>query len=112
MAKIRGGFAEFRRTPVFQHGMAVALAVVLASSWAACATAQTPPSSQIPEKIEPPLTPPPGNGNKPKLNREDGLVKPPSNVDPDMEIKPRNGGRTPVIPPPGSPGGDETIRPK
>jgi hypothetical protein len=91
---------------------AAALAIMFAGSLAGPAAAQAPPSSQIPEKIEPPLSPAPKNGGKEEFKREDGVVRPPSDIDPGMETKPRDGGRTPVIPPPGTPGGDENVQPK
>jgi hypothetical protein len=113
MAAVRGDYPDFPWAPLFQQIVAAALAVMFAVSLTTMAAAQTPPSSRIPEKIEPPLTPSPENGNKDKFNREDGLVRPPSNIDPEKESKPRdNGARMPVIPPPGSPGGDEKVHPK
>jgi hypothetical protein len=81
------------------------LGVLFVAGLTAMAFAQTPPalpepkspSTQIPEKIAPPLNSPGAqNGaNQRKLERDNK----PSDT----------GARTPVIPPPGSPGDNETM---
>jgi hypothetical protein len=86
-------------TSVLRRTVIAALAVMFAGGSAVTAAAQSAPSSQIPEKIEPPLSPPRENGNKGKFTREDGPLRPPGNIDPEMDTKPRDGSRMPVIPP-------------
>jgi hypothetical protein len=112
MAAFSGNHSKCALASCFRHMTPAALAVVLAGSLASPIAAQAPPSSQIPEKIQPPLSPPPKNGGKEEFKREDGVIRPPSKIDPEMEAKPRDGSRTPVIPPPGTPGGDENVHPK
>lgn len=112
MAKVRGSYSKLTWVRPFRTA-ATAVAVVLAGSLAIAAEAEAPPDSSIPEKIEPPLSPSPKDGNQQQFNHEDGVVRPPGNIDPKMETKPGDtGARTPVIPPPGSPGGDENVKPK
>jgi hypothetical protein len=109
MVEVRG-YSKFAWALPFRYPAATALAVMLAGSLASTAGAQVPPTSQIPEKIEPPLSPSPKDGNDHQFKRQDGVIQPPSNIDPEMENKPRDkGARTPVIPPPG---GDEKAKPK
>jgi hypothetical protein len=113
MATVRGSYPNFAWALPFRHLTATALAVMMAGSLVSTAGAQVPPTSQIPEKIEPPLSPPSKDDKEQQFNRKDGVIRPPSNIDPEMETKPRDkGARTPVIPPPGSPGGDENTKPK
>ena len=112
MAKVRGSYPKFTWALPFGRA-AIAMAVILANSFAWTAGAQAPPASPIPEKIEPPLSPSLKEGNQQQFNHENGVVRPPSDIDPEMETKPDDrGARTPVIPPPGSPGGDENVKPK
>lgn len=100
--------------PIIRRLPPVALAVVIAGGLPAIAFGQVPPpSSQIPEKIEPQRPPPPKEEKKEDSKHENGVIQPPSGIDPNMEAKPpESGSKMPVIPPPGSPGGKESVKPK
>jgi hypothetical protein len=96
--------------------IAVALAVVAATSWAmvAYSVADTAgqPSQTVPEAAEPG-----GNGSSAaplseRLDRSSGVIRPPAGIDPDLSQTPPQSGRTPVIPPPGTSSGDSGINPK
>jgi hypothetical protein len=82
--------------------LAAALAVLIATAYAALAQTSTKGCTEQ-ERKNAPL------GQK--LNESNGVICPPD-IDSGMNAPTPDAGKTPVIPPPGSPGGNPNVQPK